>query len=117
MKYFHNKKSEAITIIILALILVFFVGWLLNFNSRECRSDGQCSSGFYCGSDFACHQIPVVENTIVKNNIMFPSIILGIAIIIAAYILRYGKNPPRKKQEHQEIKLQQYNDERPKDVP
>jgi hypothetical protein len=86
-----GKRGEALTIIVVVVIIVIFLGWLVNFNSRECRSNTDCSNGFYCGSDFACHQVPVVEKTIVKNNLIVPSAIIGVAIIIASLILRSKK--------------------------
>ena len=96
MKIFASRKSEAITIILVTLIIIVFLGWLINVGSRECRSNSQCGSAQYCGSDFACHELPTIEKTIVKNNLIVPSIILGIAIIIAALIIKFGKSSLRK---------------------
>lgn len=100
MNPIKNKKSEMFSLVLIVLILVVFLGWLINFNSKECRSNSQCDEGFYCGSDFSCHQIPVIEKNIVKNNLVMPSIIIGIAIIVAALIIKsekfkmpFGKNP------------------------
>lgn len=91
MKILNSKKADGgITIIIVILIIAVFLGWLVNFNSKECRNNSECNSGYYCGSDFSCHQFPK-ENTIVKNNLILPSIIVGIAIVIGAFILRSGK--------------------------
>ena len=98
MNILSFKKSEmALTVILIVIIVVVFLGWLINIGSRECRSNADCGSGFYCGSDFACHQIPTVEKTVVKNNLIVPSIIIGIAIIIAAIVLKWEKIPFRKK--------------------
>ena len=96
MRIFESRKSEAITVILVTLIIIIFLGWLVNLGSRECRSNSQCGSAQYCGSDFACHQLPTIEKTIIKNNLIVPSIILGIAIIIAAVTLRVGKLAPKK---------------------
>ena len=101
MKIFADKKSEALTIILIVLILALFVGWIVNFNSRECRSNSQCPEAHYCGSDFSCHPMPTV--TSVENNLMIPSIILGAAIVVAALILKNGFGKKKAKQEnHQE---------------
>jgi len=97
MRIFNNKRAEAVTLILVIVIVAVFVGWLIDFNSKECRSNANCNDGFYCGSDFACHQIPVIEKTLVKNNLVFPSIIIGIAIVIAAIVLKLEKIPFRKK--------------------
>lgn len=96
MRIFESRKSEAITVILVTLIIIVFLGWLINVGSRECRSNSQCGSAQYCGSDFACHELPTIEKTIVQNNLLVPSIILGIAIIIAALIIKFGKAQIRK---------------------
>jgi len=100
MNLFNNKRSEIVTIIFLTIIfsaIALFA--LIDISSRECRSDSQCPADNYCGSDFSCHQIPTIEKTVVKNNLILPSIIIGIAIIIAAIVLRFGKIYPSKKNE------------------
>ncbi|MEK6949707.1 MAG: hypothetical protein AABX34_05775 [Nanoarchaeota archaeon] len=94
MVVFNNKKSEVITLVLIIVIIAVFLGWLINFNSKECRSNSQCQSGFYCGSDFSCHEMPIIERTLTENNLVMPSIIIGIAIIAAAFVLR-AKNSSR----------------------
>lgn len=93
MNLFDNKRAELATITLIILIIIFVLGWLINLGTKECRSNTQCGDGYYCGSDFSCHQIPTIEKTIVKNNLVVPSIIIGIAIIIAAIVLRSAKMP------------------------
>ena len=73
------------------MIIAVFLGWLISFTSKECRSNSQCPRDNYCGSDFSCHQIPIIEKTAVENSLLMPSIILGIAIIAAALILKSEK--------------------------
>jgi hypothetical protein len=70
-------------------------GTILKFieGSRECSENKECSSNNYCGSDFTCHQFPVIENTVVHNDWTTPAAILGLAIVLAAMILR--KKPPK----------------------
>ncbi len=104
MKLFNHRKSEAIVILLIVVVLVLFFGWLISFTSKECRSNSQCPKDNYCGSDFSCHQIPVIEKTAVENNLLMPSIILGIAIIAAALILKSEKislNPFRKNKQQE----------------
>ena len=96
MDLLKNKKSEAITLILIIVIIAVFLGWLINFTSRECRSNSQCPKDNYCGSDFSCHQIPVIEKTVAGNNLVMPSIIIGIAIILSSIILKSEKMPFRK---------------------
>jgi len=103
MHLFNNKKAELLTILIVITFILFatigFGTWLINLGSRECKTNSQCGSDSYCGSDFACHQIPVIEKTIVQNNFVVPSIIIGIAIVIAAIILKSNKIHFNKKAE------------------
>jgi uncharacterized ion transporter superfamily protein YfcC len=99
MKLFGSKKSEALTIIVIVVIILVFLGWVINVGSRECKNNSQCGSGQYCGSDYACHQIPTIEKTTVKNNLILPSIIIGIAIVMGAVIIRYGKSYTERRNE------------------
>ncbi len=102
MQLFNVKKGEAVlAVILIIIIIVIFLGWLVNVGTKECRSDSECGNDNYCGSDFSCHQIPVIEKTIVKNNLIVPSLIIGLAIIIAAIVLKSGKIPFRKKAQEQ----------------
>lgn len=88
-----NKKSEAgLVIILIIIILLFFFGWLINMNQRECRTNKDCGSESYCGSDFSCHEYPNIQKTIIQYNFVLPSIIIGIAIIIAAILFRWGRS-------------------------
>ena len=86
-----SRKSEAATTILMVLIAVFFIGWIFNINQRECRTNKDCGSESYCGSDFACHQYPTIQKTIVQYNLLAPSIIIAIAIIIVALIFNWGR--------------------------
>jgi len=83
-----RKADGGLTLVLIVIIIVVFLGWLVNLGSKECRNNSDCGSGYYCGSDFSCHQIPSIEKTVVKNNLLAPSVIIGLAIIIAAYILK-----------------------------
>lgn len=86
---FNNKKSEAGLVVILVFIIVlFFFGWLINIGQRECKTNKDCSSESYCGSDFACHQYPNIQKTVVQYNLFWPAVIIGIAIVIAAVIFK-----------------------------
>ena len=110
MKIFRCKKAvEMITVTVVAIIiLAFLMGLLIDITPKECRTNPDCGSDSYCGSDFKCHQIPVIEKTVVKNNLIIPSIIIGIAIIIAAIILKSEKIPFHKNS-HQGIKQDESN--------
>ena len=109
MGHYFNKRAEALTAAVLIVVIIaVFLGWIISFNSKECRSNSQCQSGYYCGSDFSCHEMPVIERTLKENNLIMPSIIIGIAIIAAAFILRAknssrnNKSPERSHAHHNE---------------
>lgn len=88
-----SKKGDiGIGIIFLIVIIVFFIGWLAEVNQRECKTNRDCGKTSYCGSDFACHEYPVVQQTIVHYNFLLPSLIIGIAIVLAAFIYRWSQN-------------------------
>lgn len=97
-----NKKASA-TIILGILLILVILGLGINIASRECNSNDECPKEHYCGSDFRCHKIPVIKETIVKNNLLLPSIIIASAIIISSWILN-------KKQKQKKPHFR-YNDE------
>ena len=73
--------------VILGLIIVALV--MINMGSKECISSRDCSDGSYCGSDNRCHEHPgkiVVQKE--SRNLIFPAAILGLSLIISAYIFR-----------------------------
>jgi len=96
MSLLKNKRAMMLGIIVILVIVLFFFAWLINFSGRECSSNNDCSENSYCGSDFACHQIPTIETVTVKNNLLAPSLIIGLAIVGAAYILRSRRKPQKK---------------------
>ena len=55
---------------------------------KECNLNSDCQANNYCGSDFKCHPFPAIENNIVKNDWIAPAAIIGLAIVLAAMILR-----------------------------
>ena len=99
----NNKKGEIITIILIVIIVIVALAWLVNLSNRECDNNNDCNPNSYCGSDFKCHEFPVIEKEVAKNSLLMPSIILGIAIIVSSYILRTGKRTKK------EIPPQQHN--------
>ena len=96
-----SKKSEAgLVIILVVIILVFFFGWLINISQRECKTNRDCGDEAYCGSDFSCHTYPPIQKTVVQYNLLWPSIILGIAIIAVALIFNWDKIRSKEKEVH-----------------
>ena len=91
MKRLYKKSEIGLAVILILVIVVFFFGWLINVSQRECRSNKDCGSEAYCGSDFSCHTYPNIQKTVVQYNLIGPSIIIGIAIIIAAIVFNWYK--------------------------
>ena len=88
---FYKKSETGLVVILILVIVVFFFGWLINISQRECKSNRDCGSEAYCGSDFSCHPFPTIQKTVVQYNLVTPSIIIGIAIIIATVIFNWKK--------------------------
>ena len=94
-----NRRGDVgLGAIVVIVIILVFIGWLINLGMRECTSSTQCGEGSYCGSDFACHPIPTIEKTTVTNNLLVPSIIIGLAIIIATVLRNRAGNGASAKQ-------------------
>ncbi len=89
-----NKKADGgLTAVVIILIIIVFFGWLVNVGGRECRSNSECKEDYYCGSDFSCHKFPIIEkeSVVIERNYTAPAIILGVALIITAIILKWDK--------------------------
>lgn len=98
-----NKKADGgLTAIVIIIIAVVFIGWLVNLGSRECNSNKDCREDSYCGSDFACHKIPVIEKTVYRQSLVLPILFICITIIIVALIWKW-EVIFRKKEEKTEI--------------
>ena len=85
------KKSEAAITLLIIIVIIFFLGWLINIGQRECKSNRDCGSESYCGSDFSCHSYPTIQKTVFQYNLFWPAVIIGLAIVIAAWIFRGGE--------------------------
>lgn len=99
MGVLYKKADAGLAVILIIVLVLFFFGWLINISQRECRSNKECGSEAYCGSDFACHSYPTIQKTVVQNNFTVPSIIIGIAIVIAAVIFNWDKIMSKEKTE------------------
>jgi ABC-type antimicrobial peptide transport system permease subunit len=83
-----QKKGSAAIAVLVIIILVGAIYWIVGLAKRECSKDSDCGSDRYCGSDFTCHDYKIVQKTVVNYDLIIPSIIVGIAIVIGAYVLR-----------------------------
>jgi len=94
-----NKKANmSIISVLVVIVLLFAIGYVVNIGNRECNDNNDCGSESYCGSDFACHQYPLIERTIVENNFLVPSILIALAIVIAAVIFKWNELKPKEEQ-------------------
>jgi len=87
-----KKGSVAVSIVAIILALVILGIFIINIALRECNSNRDCPDNAYCGSDYECHYYPK-EIVYTKSAYLWPTIILGICLIVAAYIYRGGKIP------------------------
>lgn len=107
----HKKAEAGLVIVTILIILIFSIGWLINVNQRECRTDNECGSESYCGSDFSCHPYPTIQKTIVQNNFLVPSIVIALAIVLAAIIFRWNKlRPKEEKKVEEHIHIEEVED-------
>ncbi|MBT3835775.1 hypothetical protein HOD05_03050 [Candidatus Woesearchaeota archaeon] len=91
---FKNKKGNiALIAIILALVILGYM--LTTFALRDCNNNTDCAENAYCGSDYECHAYPD-EIVYKQNNFVPASLILGISLILAAYLFRTSKIPFKK---------------------
>ncbi|MBW2984610.1 hypothetical protein KY361_05815 [Candidatus Woesearchaeota archaeon] len=96
-----NKKADAgLTAIVIIILILVFIGWLVNLGSRECNSNSDCGKDAYCGVDHGCHKIPIIERTVTvtQRDYTKPSLILGAAIVIGSIFFNFDKIRPRRKQ-------------------
>ena len=99
MGVLYKRADVGLAVILILVLVLFFFGWLINVSQRECRSNKDCGSEAYCGSDFSCHSYPTIQKTVIQNNFTVPSIIIGIAIVIAAIIFNWDKIRSKEKTE------------------
>jgi|SRR3989344_563468 len=71
-------------IILVAAILVMWIG------SWECINNSGCEEDELCAVNHVCYKIPTIEKNVNKteNKYNLAAVILGLSIIIAAFILR-----------------------------
>jgi len=83
-----NKRASAALVILIILIVIIVIGWLIKIGNRQCDHNNDCGKEHYCGSDFQCHEFQIIEKDVVHYHFTTPAIILGICLIIAAYIFK-----------------------------
>ena len=112
-----NKRADGgLTAIIIILIIVVFLGWIVNINQRECSSNKDCGNDRYCGSDFSCHDFPAAEKISGKVSYTLPVLMICITAIIITMILKGGKLPKRKAKENNTEKVKENKVENTKET-
>ena len=91
MKSLYKKSEAGLVTVLIIIIIIFFIGWLVNIGQRECKTNRDCGSEYYCGSDFSCHTYPTIQKTVIQYNLFWPAVVIGIAIITTALIFNLGK--------------------------
>lgn len=86
-----NKKGDTkLYVIIGILVLIIIVLWSVQMSSRECNNNSECPNTHYCGADYVCHEYPDKVGYSGDSNV-FAASILGICLIIAAFVFRGKK--------------------------
>ena len=86
----NKKASIALVAVIVILALVILVIFLTNIASRECKNNRDCAENNYCGTDYECHEFPA-QVVVKESNFIPAALILGISLMVAAYIFRREK--------------------------
>lgn len=86
----NQKGSAALAVVAVVLVFVILAMFLTNIAQRECDNNRDCADNSYCGTDYECHEFP--GQVVVKETNFIPAaLIVGISLIIAAYIFRKEK--------------------------
>lgn len=113
----RTKRGDAgIGWIFALVIILIFIVWLAQYSARGCHTNADCGDNSYCGSDFACHQYPVqkiVERQVIEasgagNGLVLPALIIGAAIVIAAWLVRWRNEPHRPDSREKRVDSQQF---------
>ena len=87
-KKIFKKASGAIGIVAITVLIMLILFYIYGSSNVECKKNSDCGSAQYCGSDFECHDFPNIEKKVYEVNLLIPAIVLGVAIVIAAYMLK-----------------------------
>ncbi len=97
----YKKADAGLTAIVIIVVILVFLSWLVNISQRECQSNKDCSDEQYCGSDFACHKIPVIVResnpVVVQRDFTGAAWIIGIALVVTAIIFNFDRIFPRRR--------------------
>ena len=83
-----NKKGELFIIgslVVIVILLIIVLG--VERSGRECNGNDDCKNNQYCGSDFKCHNHPVIEKNVVRYDFTWAGIVVALSILAAAFII------------------------------
>ncbi len=86
------KGNMGLVVVIVVLALALLAVVITNSAGHECEKNSECAENSYCGADNECHLYPE-EVVVTQNNYLPAAIVLGLALIFAAYIMRGGRIP------------------------
>lgn len=93
-----TRGSAAIIVIAVALALVLLGTFIINLASRECNNNRDCAESAYCGTDYECHEYPT-KVIVEKNNLLWPSVVISLGLVVTAFVYRNGRLPLQKKKD------------------
>jgi len=96
------KKGEMATVVLIVIIIViFFFAWIVHESWKECRNNKDCKKGQYCGSDFSCHDMTMVNRA--PMDLKPAAYIIGAAFIVGMLIYKWDsifrRNSPQNVQQ------------------
>ena len=87
-----NKKGNLLIGWAVILIIVILIIIVLEVN-KECRRDNDCPKDMYCAVGNICKDIPVIEKTVYKQDLLKPAALIALAVIIGAWFIKRKKQP------------------------
>jgi hypothetical protein len=87
----YKKGDVGLGAIIVIILIIIFLGWLINEGWKECRVDSDCKEAQYCTSQNTCKDIPVIEKTSPNTaiNYNYAAWVIGLSLIVAALIMKW----------------------------
>lgn len=91
-----DKKGNALGVVAVIMALTILGIFLVSSYSQECKSNRDCSENAYCNTKHECVEYP--DKIVMKQNSFLPAaLVLGVALVAAAYIFRNGSKLPFRK--------------------
>lgn len=86
-----NSKGNMGLIVVIVILTLALLAVIITSNAgHECEKNSECSKNSYCGADNECHEYPA-EIVVTENNYFPAALVLGVAMVVSAYLMRGGK--------------------------